>query len=262
MLIPDLDSDAPIDDNSGIFDTDLRRQIVHEIDIHTKRIDVDISAQLRRQRLKTAAIISSVLIVLILLGVGINAIRTYIENNTFIIRAQDIAIETGKRYTYAVSRNGEFLLDAFLIVNEPTTQNGHTIYHVQQIAPGANENRYWSIREDGFYQFLDPKDAYPQIFIPLPLRPNMKWTATTYPNERYSYAKQTVQATFVAGKEVLLDLPIGPITAIEIIGKAASDDDSITIWVSKEAPIAKLNVDPDDPTYVAELSQIDTVQSP
>ena len=90
----------------------------------------------------------------------------------------------------------------------------------------------------------------------------MKWTATTYPNERYSYAKQTVQATFVAGKEVLLDLPIGPITAIEIIGKAASDDDSITIWVSKEAPIAKLNVDPDDPTYVAELSQIDTVQSP
>ena len=145
MLIPDLDSDAPIDDNSGIFDTDLRRQIVHEIDIHTKRIDVDISAQLRRQRLKTAAIISSVLIVLILLGVGINAIRTYIENNTFILRAQDISIETGKLYTYAVSRNGEFLLYPFLILNEPTTHNGHPLYHVPHIAPGAPAPHYSSI---------------------------------------------------------------------------------------------------------------------
>lgn len=251
-----LNDDDEIDETSDLYDNDLRKEIVYEMRVDSHINETDISAQLRQQRIRTAATALATVVILALGAFGIFAYLDYVEKNTFTIRASDIAIEADKRYTFAVSQKGQYLVDAFLMVNAPTTRGAHTYFKIDQIAPEANDTYYWSIREDGFYQFLDIEDDHPQFFIPFPLRPGMKWKTHTYPDDRYSYNKQTVEIEFAAAKETILDLPYGPVVAIEVIAREKGGKEALTLWVSKESPITKLNVDPEDPTFVAELSDV------
>lgn len=260
MQIPDLESDDPIEDKAGLFDADLRNDIIHGINVHTQLSETDITERLRQQRNETITKAAGIAAILLILTGTIFAYRAYLNSITFL-HPGDITFAQGKRYTFAVSQSGTFLLDAFLIVNPPQTQGEHTLYRIEQIAPDANDTFYWSIRDDGFYQFLNPQDTHPQFYVPLPLRPGMTWKAKTYPSNSNSTNKQPVDATFTAGEEVTLELPIGTTTAIQITATSKEDDDPITLWISKQAPITKLNVDTDDPTFIAELKNIDTINN-
>ncbi|MFP6583840.1 MAG: hypothetical protein VCD00_14970 [Candidatus Hydrogenedentota bacterium] len=259
----DDDLDSPLEDSSGLFDAELRDEIVNKIHVETALNETDISAQLRRQRIRSAGLIGGGLVAaVVVLGVGFfgfKSIRAYIDANTFIVRAEHYAIAVGDRYTYAVSQDGNYLLDAYLDVEEEIQRGEHTFFRVEQIAPEAMDTYYWSVRKDGFYQFLSPDDAHPQVYIPFPMKSGKKWEAQVYPSDRYSYAKQAVNAEFRAGKEVTLQLPYGEVVCIEITVQEPGEDKPRTLWIAEEAPIAKLVVDPDDPSFVAELKSIDTV---
>lgn len=259
----DSDLDSPLEDSSGLFDAALRDEIVNQIHVETALNETDISGQLRQQRIRAMGLVTGGAVALaVILGVGFfafNSIGAYIDANTFIVRAEHYAFAVDDRYTFAVSQNGEYLIDAFLVVEEEIQRGEHTLFRVEQVAPEAMETYYWSVRKDGFYQFLHPDDAHPQVYIPFPLKSGKKWKAQVYPEERYSYAKQPVNAEFRAGKEVTLQLPYGEIVCIEITIREAGSDEVRTLWIAEESPIAKLVVDPDDPSFVAELKAVDTV---
>ena len=263
MDVSDLDDTNPEDDTSGLFDAKLRDEIVNKIQVETKLNETDISVQLRQQRIhlagKVLAGTVAAVIVVVIGFFGIRSVQAYIDANTFIVRAEHYSLAVGDRYTFAVSQNGQFLIDAFLIVEEEIQRGEHTLYRVEQIAPEAMDTYYWSVRDDGFYQFLNPDDDHPQVFIPFPLKSGKKWKAQVYPEERYSYAKQPVNAEFRAGKEITLDLPRGQTVCIEITIKEEAKDEVRTLWIAEESPIAKLVVDPDDPSFVAELKSVDSI---
>ncbi|PCJ65422.1 MAG: hypothetical protein COA73_02370 [Candidatus Hydrogenedentota bacterium] len=259
----DHDFDSPLGDSSGLFDAELRDEIVNKIHVETVLNETDISVQLREQRIRAAGFIGGGLVAaVVVLGVGffgIKSIRAYIDANTFIVRAEHYSFAVGDRYTYAVSQDGEFLLDSYLVVEEEIVRGEHSIFRVELIAPGAMDTYYWSVRKDGFYQFLSPDDAHPQVYIPFPMKSGKKWKALVYPSDRYSYAKQAVNTEFRAGKEMTLQLPYGEVVCIEITVQEPGEDEVRTLWIAEEAPIARLVVDPDDPSFVAELKSIDKV---
>jgi hypothetical protein len=258
---PNIDPTISVDSDSPLFDSDLRNDIVHGIHVDSALHETDISAQLRQQRI--SAIIKNsgialvgVIVIAMLIG-GVSAYRAYVDANTYSIRAEDFAVHIGTRYTFDVIQDDNFLINATLIVEEKLTSNGRSLFRVEQVVPTADDTYYWSIEEDGFRQFLAPEDEYPQVYIPFPLRPGKKWTAEIYPDDRYSYNKQTVLATFKAGREVTLDLPIGPITCIKLSITEPTSDTPRELWIAKESPIARLIVEPGDSPLIAELKSID-----
>ena len=245
--------------NDKQYDADLRNEIVHGIHIDNAVRETDISDQLMRQRMRIAGFLFAGIIATVVAVVGIRATLAYIEANTFKVALDAHNFEPGTRYTYAVSQDGEFLIDAYLIVREKIEQETRTLYRVDQVAPGAEDTYYWSIQDDGFYQYIGPDDEHPFVFVPLPLRAGKKWTRDIYPDEAYAYNKRTREARFRASDEAVLALPFGDVNAIEIIVEQSDDDDIQSIWVGADAPIVKLVVDEDE-NIVAELKSVERPQ--
>ena len=243
-------------EHDKMYDADLRKEIVHGIHIDSTVRETDISAQLMRQRMRIGGVLFGGMILTVIALVGIRTTLAYIEANTFKVGLNVHNLQPGTRYTYAVSQNGEFLIDAYLIVREEIDQGHRTLYRIDQVAPGAEDTYYWSVQEDGFYQYIGPDDEHPLIFVPLPLRAGKKWKRDIYPDERYSYNKQTKEASFRAEEKAILTLPYGEATAIEISAQEKGDDEIRSIWVGEDAPIMKLIVDRED-NVVAELKAIE-----
>ena len=262
MQISDLDSDSPEEDNSNQFDVGLREDIVHGIDIHMPVRETDISGQIRRQRILFALGTLGVIGIVALLMVGIKGYRDYLEGTYFINSSEGIIVETGTSYAFDVSLDGTFLFNASLIVGDEYVQGEETCYQVKQVSPVSTDVYYWSIRDDGFYQYLDPNDDLPQIFIPFPLGSGMTWKASIYPSKRYRDSKQAVKVKYTAGEIETLNLPMGPVECIKITSSEDSKSVLNTFWISKEIPIVKLIIGNDGQTFTAELNHVGSVSNP
>lgn len=240
-------------EHDKLYDADLRKEIVHGIHIDTTVRETDITAQLRRQRLRLAGLLTAGTIVTVAVVASIWGTLRYIEANTFRVALTAENFAPGTRYTYSVTQDGQYLLDADLFVREVIEQDGRTLYRVDQVVPGLDTTTYyWSLQEDGFYQYLGVNHKHPQIFIPLPLQAGKRWTRDIYPDLKSSPKK----GTFRAEEKTVLTLPYGEVTSIEISAREEGDEDIQTIWVGEEAPIVKLLVDRED-NVVAELKAIE-----
>jgi hypothetical protein len=254
------DTSGQSEGDAGFLNSRLRQEIVHGIQLQIPVSKLDIAGRLREQRVATtlsALKIAGVLASITFLVLAFVLWRQNVIANTFAIRSSDYVIAPGQRYVYAVSQNGQYLLDAYLEVETVVTAGGREFFKVNQVAPDANVTYYWEQTERAFLQFFHPEDKHPLVRVPTPLRAGMKWTTDIYPDESHSRNKEPVRVRFTAGEESVRALPYGEVTCIRVDAVETDGSAVQSLWVAQEAPIAMLQVEADDPTFIAELMAIE-----
>ncbi len=165
----------------------------------------------------------------------------------------DFDLAVGHTFDFLVHRNGAVLGNARLELVEEEVLSGNTYYKVRQSALGTEEFFYWTVNDEGFYQYFQFGDVSPQFHFPLPMKAGDSWDLYCFTSRGRAKEGKTTLVRFRATREQRAKVEAGSLKSIRIDATEDGDNKPTQIWVSPEGPIAKLLLDANDPSFYAEF---------